>query len=178
MVETLAEALKKTKPFASREEEVVLALQHVAARVIEPWALFLKAKAQLTPSQYNVLRILRGARPARLPSSEIGRRLVARDPDVTRLVDRLADRGLVDRVRESRDRRVVEVGITAEGLAVLKQLDPAVLRFPKAMLGRVGAKRVGQLAVLLQDVLASLGTFPGAGKDEIKGDRGGTGAGK
>jgi DNA-binding MarR family transcriptional regulator len=147
VVETLAEALKKSKPFASREEEVVLALQHVAARVIEPWALFLKSQAQLTPSQYNVLRILRGARPARLPTSEIGRRLVARDPDVTRLVDRLADRSLVDRVRDRRDRRVVEVGITADGLAVLKQLDPAVQRFPRAMLRRVGAKRVGQLAI-------------------------------
>jgi DNA-binding MarR family transcriptional regulator len=157
---TLAEALKQAKPFDSREEEVVLSLQHVATRVMEPWALFLKATAQLTLSQYNVLRILRGARPARLASSEIGRRLVARDPDVTRLVDRLASRGLVDRVRDRRDRRVVEVGITKAGLTVLKQLDPAVARFPKAMLSPLGPKRTEQLAVLLQDVLASLGTFP------------------
>ena len=160
MSRSLADALKQAKPFDSREEEVVLALQHVAARLIEPWALYLKGLAQLTPSQYNVLRILRGARPSRLASSDIGRRLVARDPDVTRLVDRLADRGLVDRVREGRDRRVVEVGITREGLALLKQLDPAVQRFPKAMLTRLGAKRIDQLAVLLQDVLSSLGSFP------------------
>jgi len=160
MSRSLADALKQAKPFDSREEEVVLALQHVAARLIEPWALYLKGTAQLTPSQYNVLRILRGARPSRLASSDIGRRLVARDPDVTRLVDRLADRGLVDRVREGRDRRVVEVGITREGLALLKQLDPAVQRFPKAMLTRLGAKRIDQLAVLLQDVLSSLGSFP------------------
>jgi DNA-binding MarR family transcriptional regulator len=160
MSRSLADALKQAKPFDSREEEVVLALQHVAARLIEPWAIYLKSTAQLTPSQYNVLRILRGARPSRLASSEIGRRLVARDPDVTRLVDRLAERGLVDRVREGRDRRVVEVGITREGLAVLKQLDPAVQRYPRAMLTRLGAKRVDQLAVLLQDVLSSLGSFP------------------
>jgi DNA-binding MarR family transcriptional regulator len=158
----LADALKQVKPFDSREEEVILALQHLVVRLMEPRALHLKAAAQLTLSQYNVLRILRGARPDRLSSSEIGRRLVARDPDVTRLVDRLAERGLVDRVRDAGDRRVVEVGITKEGLAVLKQLDPAVQRFPKAMLARVGAKRIDQLAVLLQEVLSSLGTFPEA----------------
>jgi DNA-binding MarR family transcriptional regulator len=160
MTESLAEALRQTKPFASREEEVVLAVQHLTARLFEPWAIFLKSEAQLTPSQYNVLRILRGAHPSRLPSKEIGHRLVARDPDVTRLVDRLADRGLVDRMRDGRDRRVVEVGITKAGLNVLKQLDPAVARFPKAMLSRLGPKRVDQLAALLQDVLSSLGTFP------------------
>jgi DNA-binding MarR family transcriptional regulator len=161
----LAEALKQAKPFESREEEVVLALQHVAARIMEPWAMFLKSKAQLTLSQYNVLRILRGAQPTRLASSEIGRRLVARDPDITRLVDRLVNRGLVDRVRDRRDRRVVEVGITKAGLAMLKQLDPAVERFPKAMLSHLGPKRLERLDVLLQDVLSSLGTFPDSRRD-------------
>ncbi|HXH25546.1 MAG TPA: MarR family transcriptional regulator [Vicinamibacterales bacterium] len=157
---TLAEALKQTRPFASREEEVVLALQHLAARVTEPWALFLKATAQLTVSQYNVLRILRGAHPSRLTCGEISQRMVARDPDVTRLVDRLEARGLVDRARDTRDRRVVGVGITRAGLAVLKQLDPAVERYPRAMLSRLGPRRVEQLAVLLRAVLSSLGTFP------------------
>jgi DNA-binding MarR family transcriptional regulator len=161
VTKALAEALKQAKPFESREEEVVLALQHVAARLMEPWAAFLKSTAQLTPSQYNILRILRGAQPSRLACGEISQRMVARDPDVTRLLDRLADRGLVDRVRDRRDRRVVEVGITKAGLAVLRQLDPAVERFPKAMLSHLGPKRIEQLAVLLQDLLSSLGTFPG-----------------
>lgn len=165
MSSTLAETLKQAKPFDSREEEAALAIQAVAARVWEPWAMYLKSAAQLTLSQYNVLRILRGARPSRLSSGEIGRRLVARDPDVTRLVDRLAERGLVDRVRDQRDRRVVEVGITKTGLAVLKQLDPAVQRFPRAMLSRLGPKRLEQLTVLLQEALASLGTFPDSGTD-------------
>jgi DNA-binding MarR family transcriptional regulator len=160
MAATLAEALKQTKPFESREEEVVLALQHTAARLIEPWALFLKSTAQLTVSQYNVLRILRGAHPSRLACTEISQRMVARDPDVTRLLDRLAARGLIERVRDRRDRRVVEVGITRAGLAALKQLDPAVERFPRAMLSRLGPKRLEQLATLLRDVLSSLGTFP------------------
>jgi DNA-binding MarR family transcriptional regulator len=160
VTKTLAEALRQAKPFDSREEEVVLALQHTATRLMEPWAMFLKSRAQLTLSQYNVLRILRGARPERLACSEISRRMVARDPDVTRLVDRLAARGLVDRLRDRSDRRVVEIGITKAGLTLLKQLDPAVQRFPREMLAQLDPKRIDQLAVLLQDVLASLGTFP------------------
>jgi DNA-binding MarR family transcriptional regulator len=158
--ETIAGALKQTRPFDSREEEVVLALQHVAARITEPWARFLKASAQLTPSQYNVLRILRGAKPSRLACTEVSSRMVARDPDVTRLVDRLVDRGLVDRVRDRRDRRVVELGITKAGLALLKQLDPAVAQYPRAMLSHLEPKRLEQLGDLLQDLLSSLGTFP------------------
>jgi DNA-binding MarR family transcriptional regulator len=160
VAKTIAGALKQTKPFASREEEVVLALQHTAARIVEPWARYLKATAQLTPAQYNVLRILRGAHPSRLACTDIGDRMVARDPDVTRLVDRLAARDLVDRLRDQRDRRVVHLGITKAGLAVLKELDPAVARFPKAMLARLAPKQLDQLNALLQDVLASLGGFP------------------
>ena len=86
--------------------------------------------------------------------------MVSRDPDITRLVDRLSGRGLVDRVRSRRDRRVVEVGITAEGRAVLRDLDVHVDRMPKAMLGRLGPRKLAQLARLLEHVLLELGTFP------------------
>jgi DNA-binding MarR family transcriptional regulator len=160
----LAHALKQTKPFASKEEEVILALQHTAARVIEPWARLLKARFQLTPSQYNVLRILRGARPTRLSCRVIGNRLVARDPDVTRLLDRLASRGLVDRIRDHGDRRVVEVGITSAGLDLLRELDADVERFPKAVIGALGPKRLEQLATLLQDLLSHIGPLPPASR--------------
>ena len=88
-----------------------------AARIIEPWEKFLKATAELTPNQYNVLRILRGSHPTRLPCGDIAERMIARDPDITRLVDRLSRRGLVTRVRGRRDRRVVEVGDHGEGTA-------------------------------------------------------------
>jgi DNA-binding MarR family transcriptional regulator len=160
VTETIAAAIKQSRPFDSREEEVVLAVQRTAARILEPWMKYLKSTAQLTVSQYNVLRILRGARPSRLPCTEISNRMVARDPDVTRLIDRLAARGLVDRTRDTRDRRVVEIGITNAGLALLKRLDPAVKRYPKDILAGLGPKRLEQLATLLQDVLASLKTFP------------------
>lgn len=80
----------------------------------------------ITPAQYNVLRILRGSHPEALTCSDIGARLIDRTPDVTRLLNRLQKRGLVHRERAEHDRRVVEVNITGEGLALLERMDPAV----------------------------------------------------
>lgn len=156
----VARQLKQKRAFASREQEVLLGLRLAAARVVEPWEKFLKTTADLTPNQYNVLRILRGSDPSRVSCGEIGDRMIARDPDVTRLVDRLSRRGLVARVRGRQDRRVVEVGITDKGREVLSGLDPHVARMPKAMLGHLGPKKLEDLAHLLEHVLEGLGTFP------------------
>jgi DNA-binding MarR family transcriptional regulator len=139
---------------------VLLGLQIAAARIIEPWAAYLKATAQLTTSQYNVLRILRGSHPTRVTCTEIVERMVARDPDVTRLLDRLAERGLVDRMRSRSDRRVVQVGITAKGLDLLGGLDEPVERLPKVMLGHLGASQLRQLRTLLERVIDQPHTFP------------------
>ena len=157
---TVARALKQQKPFSSAEEEVLLGLQIATSRVMEPWTNFLKSTAELSLSQYNVLRILRGSHPTRLTCGEIVERMIARDPDVTRLLDRLERRGLVDRVRSRSDRRVVEVGITRKGLDLLTTLDPAVERMPRVMLGHLGPTRLGLLARLLGTVLTRLGSFP------------------
>jgi DNA-binding MarR family transcriptional regulator len=86
--------------------------------------------------------------------------MVARDPDVTRLVDRLITRGLVDRQRSETDRRVVEVGITPKGLALLKTLDPHVDRMPAALVGGLGQKKLKQLGDLLDELVEKFGTFP------------------
>src|SRR5580700_5159279 len=104
MTGVVAHELKQQKPFASPEQEILLGLRVAAARVVAPWARFLKTTAQLTTHQYNVLRILRGSHPARLASGDIAERMIDHDPDVTRLVDRLAARGLVRRSRSRRDR--------------------------------------------------------------------------
>ena len=160
MAGTVARELKQTSPFASQEQEVLLGLRVAAARIMEPWTTFLKTTVQLTPNQYNVLRILRGSHPARLACSDIGGRMIARDPDITRLIDRLKRRGLVERIRSRQDRRVVEVGITEKGLAVLRGLDTHVERLPKAMLGHLGSQRLRKLGRLLEAVIADLGTFP------------------
>ena len=160
MAGTVARELKQKSPFSSPEQEVFLGLRVAVARILDPWAQFLKATAGLTTSQYNVLRILRGSHPTRLTCSDVGERMIARDPDVTRLVDRLARRGLVERIRSRRDRRVVDVGITDTGLTVLQELDAHVERMPKAMLGHLGAKKLRQLGNLLESVIADMGTFP------------------
>jgi len=160
MAGTVARELKQRKRFSSREEEILLGLLIAAARVMEPWERFLKATAQLTNTQYNVLRILRGSHPARLACRDIADRMIDRDPDVTRLIDRLEKRALVKRTRSRQDRRVVEVGITDQGLALVRGLDAHVQRLPKALLGHLGAVRLGQLGTLLEAVISDLGAFP------------------
>ena len=160
MAGVIAGALKQQSKFHSREQEVLLGLRVATARILDPWEKFLKSTADLTPNQYNVLRILRGSHPSRLACGEIADRMISRDPDITRLIDRLSARQLVDRVRSERDRRVVEVGITSKGRAVLRDLDVHADQMPKAMLGRVGPKKLAQLAALLEHVLQEMGTFP------------------
>jgi len=157
---TIADTLKQAKPFASPEQEALLGLLLVAARLQEPWIRFLKDAADLTASQYNVLRILRGSHPARLACSDIASRMIDRDPDVTRLLDRLEKRGLVKRFRSRTDRRVVEVGVTAKGLQVAGSLDVHSQRMPKALLGHLGPDRLRQLTRLLETVIADQPSFP------------------
>jgi len=156
----IARELKQERGFRSPEQEAFLGLQIVAARVAEPWEKFLKVTAKLTPNQYNVLRILRGSGPSGLPCGEIADRMIARDPDVTRLVDRLSRRGLARRLRSRQDRRVVEISITEKGQQVLRKLDDHVNRMPQAMLGHLGSKKLEQLSELIGDVITGLGTFP------------------
>jgi DNA-binding MarR family transcriptional regulator len=156
----VAQTLKQRTPFSTHEQKILLGLRIAAARVVEPWAKFLKATAELSTNQYNVLRILRGSHPAKLACGDIAERMIERDPDITRLVDRLAKRRLVARARSRQDRRVVEVGITEQGLALLRDLDAHVQRLPTALLGHLGPERGRQLAALLEAVIAGIGPFP------------------
>jgi DNA-binding MarR family transcriptional regulator len=160
MAGVVARELKQHGAFASGEQEILLGLLIAAARIVEPWEKFLKANADLTNNQYNVLRILRGSHPSRLACRDIADRMIARDPDITRLIDRLSRRGLVARVRGRQDRRVVEVAITDKGREVLRSLDPHVNRMPPAMVGHLGARKLKQLGQLLEDLISGLGTFP------------------
>ena len=160
MAGIVARELKQKSAFASREQEILLGLRLAAARIVEPWEKFLKVTAELTPNQYNVLRILRGSHPSRLACGDIAGRMISRDPDITRLIDRLSRRGLVARVRGRQDRRVVEVAITDKGREVLGGLDAHVDRMPKAMLGHLGDRKLAQLGRLLELVISELGAFP------------------
>ena len=107
----------------------------------------LKAE-NLSHTQYNVLRILRGA-PQGLPCGEIASRMITRDPDVTRLLDRMEKRGLISRSRESRDRRLVLGRITPEGLKLVNRLDGPVQKIHRKQLGHMGKGRLQALAELL-----------------------------
>lgn len=102
----------------------------------------------LSATQYNVLRILRGASEG-LACGEIANRMITRDPDITRLLDRLEKRGLISRRRDTRDRRTVMTRITPEGLKVLARLDEPVQIAHRQQLGHLGRKRLQELAALL-----------------------------
>jgi DNA-binding MarR family transcriptional regulator len=156
----IARQLKQRKAFASPEQEAMLGIRMVAARILAPWERFLASEADLTTSQYNVLRILRGSHPKSLTAGEIGERTIAREPDITRLVDRLDGKRLVKRTRSEHDRRVVEVEITEKGLDLLRRLDPHAQRMPRALIGHVGPRRLRQLSKLLGAVLDGMGTYP------------------
>lgn len=151
--------LKKTAAPAPLEAEVYLTLLHAADSLLRPTEETLKA-AGLSHTQYNVLRILRGASRGMktgeeqegLPCGEIAARMITRDPDITRLLDRLEARGLVIRTREKRDRRVVQARITVAGLQLLKGLDKPVADLHKKMFQHMSAKHLRQLATLLKEV--------------------------
>ena len=160
VAENLAQQIRQTRPFASPEQEALLAIRRTSATLLAPWEKFLKAKFGLSTSLFNVLRILRGSHPAPLTCGEIGERTIARDPDVTRLVDQLCARGLVTRARSRADRRVVEVSITDKGLHLLRELDPHSLRMPRSLIGHVSAVKLRKLSALLAEVLDGVGTYP------------------
>lgn len=149
MSSKLQAEIKQSKPFRSVEEEALLALQLTADRLSRRGAAFLKPYG-LSPAQYNTLRILRGAGSEGLPCSEIGERMINRDPDITRMIDRLERRGLVERSREQKDRRVVTTRITQGGLDLLKQVDSPLRAFIKELLGEVGESRLKPLIRTLE----------------------------
>ena len=103
----------------------------------------------LSGTQYNVLRILRGAGEQGLACREVGGRLISKDPDITRLLDRMEIRGLIARAREAKDRRVVRTRITPEGLRLLAELDEPVRELHRRQLRHLPEKQLRQLSDLL-----------------------------
>ena len=131
-----------------KEEEVFVDLLRTTDLLARRVASVLKAE-DLSATQYNVLRILRGT-PGGLPCGEIASRMITRDPDITRLLDRLEKRGLIARYRETTDRRVVMARITQSGLNLLARLDEPVRDAHRKQLSHLGRERLGRLTELLQ----------------------------
>ena len=137
------------RPFASLEEEALLNLLRTADCLNR--AFHLKTRTWgVTSTQYNVLRILRGAQPEGLTCSAIGCRMITAEPDITRLLKRLKALKLIRQQRDSHDRRVVWTAISEAGLALLGEMDPVIEKIPRELLGRLEAGELAELIRLLE----------------------------
>lgn len=154
MPRTIRDEIRQTRPFDSLEQETMLSvlrtaavLEHAFARLLEPFGI--------TRTQYNVLRILRGAGDEGLCRYEVAERMVAQVPDVTRLLDRLEQMGLVGRARSGTDRRHVTTRITRNGLTLLARLDAPVADHHAEQLGHLGREKLRALVDLLAEARAA-----------------------
>ncbi len=146
MKETIQSGTQRRRA-ACPEEAAFLELVRTTDMLSRGLVKVLKSK-DLSSTQYNVLRILRGA-PEGLACGEIASRMITRDPDITRLLDRLEKRALISRCRETKDRRMVMARITPEGLKLLTQLDEPVQETHRKQLGHLGRERLRALTELL-----------------------------
>lgn len=158
MTRGLQAELKQSVPFTNPEQEAYLALLRTADALESQMEAKLK-EFGLTGTQYNALRILRGAGAEGLQCSEIGERMITRDPDITRLLNRLQKRGLAERSRGKQDRRVIYGRITPAGLKLLREMDGPVEKYGTEMLRHVGSQKLKQLIELLEYVRSGVGTL-------------------
>lgn len=148
MSRSLQHQLKKKHPFILPEEEVNLNIQRTFGVLMGPSHKLFK-KHKLSPPLYNILRILRGVGSDGLPCSHIGGRMVTREPDVTRLIDRLEQAGWVKRDRSTEDRRVVTITLTAVGRKLVDKLDGPIADLHRDTLGHLTKREMVELNRLL-----------------------------
>jgi DNA-binding MarR family transcriptional regulator len=141
--------IAQERPFASLEEEALLNLLRTSDCLNRAFHLQTRDWG-VTSTQYNVLRILRGAQPEGLTCSAIGSRMITAEPDITRLLVRLKALKLIRQRRGSEDRRVVWTVISEAGLELLKEMDPVILRLPVELLGHMEAAQLAELIRLLE----------------------------
>lgn len=139
----------RRRRFDSLEQEAFLNLWRTydRLRALED-ELF--ARRDLTPQQYNALRLLRASRPEKVRTLDLAARLVSRAPDITRLLDKLEHRGLIERDRPAENRRVVHVGITPAGIELLDELQKPIAECHARQLGHLSAKDLKELISLLR----------------------------
>lgn len=145
----LKEEIQQNRPFSSRTEEALLNLVRTADCLQRNMQRAIRMHG-LTSTQYNVLRILRGANPQGLTCSAIGQRMIAADPDITRLLARLKHMGLIRQARDKHDRRILWTTIAPAGLNLLAQLDPLVQKLPGEYLGHMKPAEVAEFIRLLE----------------------------
>lgn len=149
MTGKLQNEIKQGKPFESLQAEVYLNLMRTADALSRGVEDILKL-AGLSQTQYNILRILKGAGDQGLCCREIGERMITRDPDVTRLLDRMERGGLVTRSRNTRDRRVITARITPAGLKLVKDLDAPLAEYNRKLLSHMEKNDLRKFVELLE----------------------------
>jgi len=145
----LRHEIAQERPFSSLEEEALLNLMRTSDCVNRAF----QKRARhwgVTSTQYNVLRILRGAKPQGLTCSAIGDRMITAEPDITRLLARMKTLKLIRQQRDRHDRRVLWTQISASGLELLKQMDPEILQTPKDLLGHLNRAELSEFVRLLE----------------------------
>ncbi|HEV7990828.1 MAG TPA: MarR family transcriptional regulator [Gemmatimonadaceae bacterium] len=148
MPATLRDDIRQKKPFKSSHEEALLNLIRTSATLTDALDLVLKRHG-ISSTQYNVLRILRGAEPSGLCRNELRDRMLTRMPDMTRLLDRMEEGGLVTRSREGEDRRMVLTRITKQGRKLVDELDGPVSKLHRSKLGHLTDEQLRALSDLL-----------------------------
>jgi DNA-binding MarR family transcriptional regulator len=161
VVSNLAKELKMRSGFQNLEQETFLQVLRTADHLASQAAELLNSH-EISPTSYNVVRILRGAGPKGLACGEIGERLITRVPDVTRLLDRLEAKGLVIRARLTSDRRVVVARITPKGLRLLARLDEPVTSLHQQQFSHMRPEELGSLCALLENVRTSQEVIAGS----------------
>jgi DNA-binding MarR family transcriptional regulator len=147
----LRDEIKQTKPFDHPADEALLSILRTAT-VIEHGSNELLRSFGITMTQYNVLRILRGAGARGLCGREVGERLISSVPDVSRLLDRMAEMGLLAKERDAADRRHVTARITPKGRRVLTQATPALAEYGRARAERLSARALESLVEALEAI--------------------------
>ena len=147
---------KSYRPFIpSLEAKLFVALLRLSDRLAQDAEILIKSHG-LTATQYNVLRILRGSGPEGLSCQRIGDRMISRDPDMTRLLDRMEKRQLITRERQTEDRRVIKTRITQAGLEILKKLDAIVDELHKKQFRHIPASKLKALADAIEEAFPTV----------------------
>jgi DNA-binding MarR family transcriptional regulator len=152
---SLHEELGESQPFSVPEQEAYLNLVRTHALLSDAVAELFK-QHHLSQPLYNVLKVVARVGDAGMPSQSIAQYMVARDPDITRLVDRLQKDQLLDRERDEQDRRIVRVRVTQFGLDIIQKLDPLIWQLHQNQLGHLGQKKLKLLNQLLVEARLKL----------------------
>lgn len=155
-ISRLQAEIQQTRPFRSRRQEAFLGILR-SADILKRAMTVLLEQFDITPQQYNVLRILRGAGAEGLPTLAIAERLIEQTPGMTRLVNRLESKGWVARKRNPQDRRQVDCRLTPAGSKLLERIEPVMVKADETMLSALTAEQIDSLIELLDQVRANPG---------------------